>query len=299
MIDKERHTRCKVEGCTGVGHLNKNTGKHYFPRGLCNKHYIMWRKHGDPLYARIIHTKCSIEGCNGSGHKNSRTGTECFENGYCAKHNWNFKQHGDPLWTKEETRSKCSIEGCNGVGSLNKETGKRYFPHGYCIKHNTRFKKYGDPNICYCNREGRGKHPLYGAYCTMKERCYNPHNKKYKDYGGRGVVVCDRWLGFYGFNNFVSDMGEKPDPRYSIDRIDVDGNYEPSNCRWASPHQQRKNQRVISEHYGVTFSDYKNAKNPWNVSFQFNNEVIRKSFPTLEEALACRKSLELKFGVIL
>ena len=75
----------------------------------------------------------------------------------------------------------------------------------------------------------------------MINRCYSKTHKKYKDYGGRGIRVCDRWL--KKFDRFYADMGDPPGPGYSIDRINVDGNYEPRNCRWATHKQQANNRR--------------------------------------------------------
>lgn len=74
----------------------------------------------------------------------------------------------------------------------------------------------------------------------MKNRCYNPKCPRYKDWGGRGIRVCDRWLA--SFEAFYADMGPRP-PKTSIDRIDVNGNYEPGNCRWADIKTQRANRR--------------------------------------------------------
>jgi hypothetical protein len=68
----------------------------------------------------------------------------------------------------------------------------------------------------------------YRCWQALKNRCTNPNNKSFRYYGGRGISVCPAWL---MFENFYSDMGPKPGPEYSIDRIDNDGNYEPGNCR--------------------------------------------------------------------
>lgn len=74
----------------------------------------------------------------------------------------------------------------------------------------------------------------------MRARCYKPYSISYPNYGGRGITVCQRWLDSVA--NFIEDMGERP-PGTTLDRIDNDGNYEPSNCRWATPKEQSANQR--------------------------------------------------------
>lgn len=86
---------------------------------------------------------------------------------------------------------------------------------------------------------GQTKTPEYRAWESMHQRCRNPQNKAYKNYGGRGISVCNRWL---KFENFIADMGSRP-KGYSIERIDNDGNYEPSNCKWIPLRDQAKNQR--------------------------------------------------------
>jgi hypothetical protein len=80
----------------------------------------------------------------------------------------------------------------------------------------------------------------YKAWYGLIQRCHNASNKDYIAYGGRGITVCDSWA---SFENFLRDMGRKPSKEYSIDRINTNGNYEPSNCRWATPEQQSRNKR--------------------------------------------------------
>lgn len=86
-------------------------------------------------------------------------------------------------------------------------------------------------------RKGHSKE--YTSWCNMKNRCYDVNNKQYCDYGGRGISVCDRWLN--SFENFLSDMGLSNG--LTLDRIDVNGNYEPTNCKWSTSTEQARNKR--------------------------------------------------------
>jgi hypothetical protein len=95
-----------------------------------------------------------------------------------------------------------------------------------------------------------GKHsPTFESWHAMLQRCTNPKINRFMHYGGRGITVCDRW---HQFENFFADMGERP-PGLTLDRIDNDGNYEPSNCRWATVSEQNSNQqRHRSKHADAT-----------------------------------------------
>lgn len=83
--------------------------------------------------------------------------------------------------------------------------------------------------------------PEYKTWWSMKRRCYYPEVNGYKYYGERGIKVCKRWL--HSYQNFLQDMGRKPSSQHSLDRINPNGNYNPKNCRWATPSEQQKNKR--------------------------------------------------------
>lgn len=109
----------------------------------------------------------------------------------------------------------------------------------------------GTPVSCGCRKRSKAKEystihgqsgtRLYRIWCGMKQRCSNPKNKSFADYGGRGVRVCPGWSEFLGFHAWAVSAGYRDD--LSIDRINNDGNYEPGNCRWATPKEQASNQR--------------------------------------------------------
>jgi hypothetical protein len=90
---------------------------------------------------------------------------------------------------------------------------------------------------------GKSRDPRYAAWRDMLGRCYNPKTRSYPLYGGRGITVCDAWRGEDGLTNFLNQVGERPGVGYSLDRVNVDGNYEPGNVRWATDTEQMRNRR--------------------------------------------------------
>jgi hypothetical protein len=83
--------------------------------------------------------------------------------------------------------------------------------------------------------------PEWTSWCSMRRRCNSPFSEDYKHYGGRGITVCPSWL---DFDNFYKDMGLRPTLKHSLDRRDVNGNYEKGNCRWATTQEQSENKRI-------------------------------------------------------
>lgn len=103
----------------------------------------------------------------------------------------------------------------------------------------------GATQSCGClhgEKHQRSHCPEYKVWYGMIQRCHNPNDSAFVNYGGRGISVCDRWR--HSFQNFASDMGNRPTPKHSIDRIDNGKNYCPENCRWATKKEQCRNKRT-------------------------------------------------------
>lgn len=136
--------------------------------------------------------------------------------------------------------------------------------------------------------ERTGKRTVeYRAWAAMKARCYNKGNKEYYSYGGRGIMVCERWLNSY--ENFIEDMGRKPGDEYSIDRIDNNGNYEPGNCRWATDLQQLNN---TSRNVFIEYNGERKTASQWAKFFNISQHSIlwrHKKGMTLEKVFSKNK----------
>ncbi len=155
---------------------------------------------------------------------------------------------------------------------VKREKGERYFWLCRCEcgtekKVNASHLKRGASKSCGCLAREKlisrnykhghaisGKHSrLYTIWSHMVQRCTNPNVERYPQYGGRGIKVCDRWL---NFENFIEDMGESYKDNLSLERVDVNGNYELSNCKWIELQEQPKNKQntVKLEYNGKTYS---------------------------------------------
>lgn len=176
----------------------------------------------------------------------------------------------------------CKVDGCNKPATST----------GWCTTHHARYYRTGDPTKV---TRTYGDHykgtPEHNSWAAAKQRCYNPNTRFYANYGGRGIKMCDEWLEKpYGFRNFLSDMGPKPGPDYSLDRIDPDGDYCPENCRWATRVEQNSNRRWGKGDSKVS-GVWKYNDKYWCASIGVNGKTIVKYAKTEKEAIAKRRQL--------
>lgn len=118
-------------------------------------------------------------------------------------------------------------------------------------------------------KHGLIKTKEYSSWENMMHRCYNIDYLKYKNYGGRGIRVCDEWR---DFGQFYKDMGAKPSPKHSIDRINNDGNYEPGNCRWATSEEQSNNK---SNNKYIYYNNKTLTLHQWSVFLRINYNTLQ------------------------
>lgn len=143
---------------------------------------------------------------------------------------------------------------------------------------------------------GKSNSTEYQSWKAMKNRCYRKSFKQYADYGGRGIRVCERWVN--SFENFLADMGEKPSEKHTLDRIDINSDYEPSNCRWVDYSEQIINQRLrhdnTSGHKGVSWDKTFNKWHAYISPGHKQKRIHLGYFDDLEQAIQARKEAESK-----
>lgn len=169
---------------------------------------------------------------------------------------------------------------------------------GKVISGSAREKLNGTAKSCGCLQKERASqenktHGLskmreYKIWKGIKIRCFCPTSTAAPHYSARGITMCERWRN--SFENFLADMGPRPSPRHSIDRIDVNGNYEPENCRWATAEEQTRNTRMRKDNTSGVRGVYR-CNGRWR-AFIGNSYI--GAFKTKEEAANARKEVEAK-----
>lgn len=138
-------------------------------------------------------------------------------------------------------------------------------------------------------KHGLSTHPLYDAWDAMMSRCYNPEDKDWDNYGGRGIKVCDRWKSVTGY---VEDLVERPEGM-TLDRIDVNGDYCPENCKWSTHREQGLNTRFNRE-----FPNVYPDRNSWKAVFEWKGEKYYVGmYPTEEMANEALQAKLKELGV--
>ena len=132
-------------------------------------------------------------------------------------------------------------------------------------------------------RHGMNKSPEHRAWVHMKQRCTNPNKREWPHYGGRGIKVCDEWM--VSFTAFYEHLGPRPSDKHSVDRIDVNGNYEPGNVRWATQQEQIDNTNVVRM---ITLNGKTQSISAWEREMGLSKGAVRsreKAGWSIEEAI--------------
>lgn len=247
----------KIVKCASCGEEREHKAK-----GLCVNCYARLSKRGTTEYRQWDKDKpCTVCGTVPAVAKGL-----CRA---CYQRQW----HRGTTDYAEKGKSSCLVEGCTGLVTS----------FGYCRKHWERIKSTGDPNKT--KRPDKWgeylSHPLYATWNSMRQRCMNKNSHQYKYYGARGVKVCNRWDDFW---KFVEDMGPKPGPEYSIDRIDTHSDYSPGNCRWATAAEQAQNRRnnvLVKEQADSIRILYDNGKTYREIA-----DALRIEYSTVRSVIA-------------
>lgn len=120
-------------------------------------------------------------------------------------------------------------------------------------------------------KHGKSYTAEYKTWIRMKQRCYDKNTNSYKNYGKRGIKMCRRWRS--SFENFLEDMGKRPSPKHSIDRIDNNGDYTPENCKWSTQKQQHRNKR---SNRLITFKNKTKTMTEWSEIVGISSNAIHK-----------------------
>lgn len=137
------------------------------------------------------------------------------------------------------------------------------------------------------------KMPEYTIWAGIKGRCLNPKNLAYRYYGGRGITICARWKN--SFKAFIDDMGPRPSPRHSIDRINNDGHYEPGNCRWALPREQAANTRKAKAYRNAILAEFSEIYGPQYILA--DDDQLRRELAQHIQAAGSLRAVAKQIGV--